>query len=36
MATSSKVSDRFHALSQIEWTRVDWQKELQNNITTID
>jgi lysine 2,3-aminomutase len=31
----SKATEKFHALSEIVWTQLDWKKELKNNITSV-
>jgi lysine 2,3-aminomutase len=36
MNTKSKVTDKFLSLSNIEWTQLDWKKELRQNITTVE
>jgi KamA family protein len=36
MNMSSKATDKFLSLSKIDWTHLDWKKELKNNITTVE
>lgn len=36
MDFKTKNTDKFLSLSTIDWTQLDWQEELKNNITTVD
>lgn len=36
MNMSPKVTDKFLSLSSVDWFRLDWRKELKNNVTSVD
>lgn len=35
-AVKKRLTENFTALQDIDWTRLDWRRELRNNITTVD
>ena len=36
MDSNVKITDAFLSLSAVDWAQLDWQKELKNNITSVD